>query len=60
MSFINKDFMLPNDAARQLYHEGAETLPIIDYHCHLSPQMIADKYEFRDITELCRLGVHYK
>ena len=60
MSFINDDFMLPCDAAKQLYHEGAEKLPIIDYHCHLVPQMIADNYEFRDITELWLGGDHYK
>ena len=40
-SFINEDFMLTNDYARELYHESAEKLPIIDYHCHLVPKMIA-------------------
>lgn len=60
MSFINNDFMLQGDAAKQLYHEGAEGLPIIDYHCHLIPQMIADNYQFSDITELWLGGDHYK
>ena len=58
--FINKDFMLHSDAARELYHKSAESMPIIDYHCHLVPQMIADNYEFRDITELWLGGDHYK
>jgi glucuronate isomerase len=41
MSFINEDFMLSNDFARELYHGSAEGMPIIDYHCHLSPQEMA-------------------
>ena len=60
MSFINEDFMLSNEAARQLYHEGAEKMPIIDYHCHLIPQMIAENNQFADITELWLGGDHYK
>ena len=60
MSFINEDFMLSNEAARQLYHEGAEKMPIIDYHCHLIPKMIAENHQFADITELWLGGDHYK
>ena len=60
MSFINEDFMLSNDAAKQLYHEGAEKMPIIDYHCHLIPQMIAQNHQFSDITELWLGGDHCK
>ena len=60
MSFINKDFMLTTDTARKLYHDSAEGLPIIDYHCHLVPQMIAENYQFADITELWLGGDHYK
>ena len=58
--FINKDFMLRSDAARELYHQSAEGMPIIDYHCHLSPQMIAENYKFADITEIWLGGDHYK
>ena len=58
--FIDKDFMLTNDAAKELYHESAENLPIIDYHCHLIPQMIADNYQFRNLTEIWLGGDHYK
>ena len=50
--FINEDFMLTNDFARELYHESAEKMPIIDYHCHLVPKMIADNHQFRDLTEV--------
>ena len=58
--FINKDFMLRSDAARELYHQSAEGMPIIDYHCHLNPQMIAENYKFADITEIWLGGDHYK
>ncbi|MCF0172791.1 MAG: glucuronate isomerase, partial [Bacteroidales bacterium] len=60
MSFINEDFMLGGDYARKLYHEHAEHMPIIDYHCHLVPQMIAENWQFKDITELWLGGDHYK
>ncbi len=58
--FIHDDFMLGNDYARELYHESAEKMPIIDYHCHLVPQMIAENYQFRDLTEVWLGGDHYK
>lgn len=64
MPFINEDFMLSNGTARELYHASAEKLPIIDYHCHLSPQQIAENIQFRDITQLWLVdghaGDHYK
>lgn len=56
--------MLSSDAARHLYHDSAETMPIIDYHCHLSPMQIAQNISFRDITQLWLVdghsGDHYK
>lgn len=60
MAFITEDFMLTNDYARELYHESAENLPIIDYHCHLVPKMIADNHQFKDLTEVWLGGDHYK
>lgn len=54
------EFLLNSPLAARLYHEHAEKLPIIDYHCHLSPQMIADDHRFRSITELWLGGDHYK
>jgi glucuronate isomerase len=59
-TFINKDFMLTCDAAGELYHESAESMPIIDYHCHLVPKMIAENYQFKDLTEVWLGGDHYK
>ena len=59
MTFINPDFLLSNDTARQLYHGSAEDMPIIDYHCHLVPQQIAENIQFRDITQLWLVDGHY-
>ena len=58
--FIHDDFMLTNDFARELYHESAEKMPIIDYHCHLVPEMIAGNHQFKDLTEVWLGGDHYK
>ncbi|MCD8289259.1 MAG: glucuronate isomerase [Prevotella sp.] len=58
--FITDDFLLSNDTARHLYHAHAEKLPVIDYHCHLSPKQVAEDYKFRSITELWLGGDHYK
>lgn len=60
MSFINEDFLLQTEWAKQLYHEHAEKLPIIDYHCHIPPKQVADDYRFRSITEIWLGGDHYK
>ena len=59
-AFMDKDFLLQTETAQELYHGHAETLPIIDYHCHLSPQMVAEDHRFRSITELWLGGDHYK
>ena len=60
MSFINNDFLLKTKTAQRLYHEFAEHLPIIDYHNHLSPQQIAENYQFKNLTEIWLEGDHYK
>ncbi|MBP5388988.1 MAG: glucuronate isomerase [Bacteroidales bacterium] len=59
-AFINDDFLLGSEAARELFHESAEAQPIIDYHCHLDPAQIAENHAFADITELWLGGDHYK
>ena len=58
--FINEDFLLHTDTARHLYHDHAESLPIIDYHCHLDPAMVAEDHRFSSITELWLGNDHYK
>ena len=60
MSFINDDFILKNETAKKLYHKYAKDLPIIDYHCHLSPKMIAEDYKFKNAYDLFLGGDHYK
>ena len=59
MSFINENFMLKTKTARALY-EAVKDLPIIDYHCHLSPKQIAENYQFRNAYDLFLGGDHYK
>lgn len=58
-NFIHEDFMLSNGTAKELFHGSAEAMPIIDYHCHLVPQQIAENIQFRDITQLWLVDGHY-
>ena len=58
-SIINDSFMLKNDVAKELY-DRVKDLPIIDYHCHISPKMIAENYKFRNAFDLFLGGDHYK
>jgi len=44
--------------ARELYHLAARDLPIIDYHCHLSAELMAADHQFRSITEIWLEGDH--
>ena len=58
--FIKDDFLLQNEVSRQLFHKYAKNMPIIDYHCHLDPELIANNFRFTSITELWLSGDHYK
>ncbi len=58
--FIHDDFLLDSVPARRLFHEVAEDLPIIDYHCHLPPRQIAEDHRFANLTEIWLAGDHYK
>ena len=49
--FMDKDFLLQTEVAKKLYHEYAEQVPVLDYHCHLIPQEIAEDIHFKNITE---------
>jgi len=60
MSFIHDDFLLSTKAARRLYHEYAESEPILDYHCHLPPRDVAANRRFGDLFEIWLEGDHYK
>lgn len=59
-NFIGANFLLQSDIAEKLYHEYAKDLPIIDYHNHLSPQLIAEDQPIKNITEAWLKGDHYK
>ena len=59
-SFITEDFLLQNEYASQLYHSYAKDLPIIDYHCHLSPADISQNRKFENLTKIWLEGDHYK
>ena len=58
--FLDKDFLLNTETGRKLYHEAAEKLPIIDYHCHLSPREIWEDIRYENITQVWLGGDHYK
>ncbi len=58
--FLNEDFLLQTDTARRLYHEHAAPQPIIDYHCHLPPDQIAQNRQFDNLTQIWLYGDHYK
>ena len=51
-NFMDENFLLQTETAQKLYHEHAAKMPIIDYHCHLIPQMVADDYQFKSLTEI--------
>lgn len=58
--FMTKDFLLDTDVAKELYHSYAEKMPIIDYHCHVSPKEIYEDLKAENITQLWLYGDHYK
>lgn len=58
--FMGEDFLLTTDTAVKLYESYAKDMPIIDYHCHLSPQEIYENKKFKNITEAWLYGDHYK
>lgn len=58
--FLDENFLLSNETAQKLYHDYAKDMPIIDYHCHLSPQEIYENKRFSNITEAWLYGDHYK
>ena len=58
--FLDENFLLETKTAERLYHEYAANLPIIDYHCHLPPNEIADDINFENLTRIWLYGDHYK
>ena len=58
--FMDDNFLLQTEAAQQLYHNYAENMPILDYHCHINPQEIYEDRQFENITQVWLGGDHYK
>ena len=59
-AFMDQDFLLSTDTAKELYHEFAAKVPVLDYHCHINPQEIAEDRKFENITQVWLGGDHYK
>ena len=59
-AFMDKDFLLSTDTAKKLFHEIAEPMPVLDYHCHINPREIAEDRKFENITQVWLGGDHYK
>ncbi len=57
---FSEELFLTNETGRELYHKYAEHMPIIDYHCHISPQAMYENHEFEDLGEMWLEGDHYK
>ncbi|MGJ8632654.1 MAG: glucuronate isomerase [Luteolibacter sp.] len=60
MSYLHDNFLLPNKTGQWLFHDVANLQPILDYHCHLSPQEIADNVGFSNLSDIWLGGDHYK
>jgi glucuronate isomerase len=58
--FLDENFLLSSKTSQQLYHEFAKKMPIIDYHCHLPPDQIANDTNFENLTQVWLYGDHYK
>ncbi|WP_114792045.1 glucuronate isomerase [Niabella yanshanensis] len=58
--FLDENFLLETKTAQTLYHEYAKQMPIIDYHCHLPPDQIANDKQFENLTQIWLYGDHYK
>ena len=67
--FMDKDFLLETGTAKHLFHDYAEHMPLVDYHCHISPREIYENRRFNNLTEVwlggknpdgSYFGDHYK
>ena len=59
-AFMDQDFLLETETARKLYHDYAAKMPVLDYHCHISPKEITEDRKFENITQVWLGGDHYK
>ena len=59
-AFMDEEFLLSTPTAQKLYHEYAEVMPVLDYHCHLNPQEIYEDRKYENITQVWLGSDHYK
>ncbi len=59
-AFMDSEFLLSTETAQELFHTYAEKTPILDYHCHINSQEIAEDRQFENITQVWLGGDHYK
>ena len=65
MAFLDDDYLLGTQLSRELFHDVAEDLPLVDYHCHLRAKEIYEDPHFDNIvdawlTDGHNYGDHYK
>lgn len=58
--FNDENFLLQTETAQRLYHDHAAKMPIIDYHCHLIPEYVANNHVFENLSKIWLEGDHYK
>lgn len=58
--FLGDNFLLESQTAQTLYHAYAKKMPVIDYHCHLPADQIANDINFENLTQAWLCGDHYK
>ena len=51
-AFMDKDFLLETETAKHLFHDYAENMPLVDYHCHIPPQEIYENRRFDDLVQV--------
>ena len=68
-AFMDKDFLLETETAKHLFHDYSDPMPLVDYHCHISPKEIYEDRRFNNIAEVwlggenpdgTYFGDHYK
>lgn len=59
-NFNDDNFLLQTATAEKLYHEHAAKMPIIDYHCHLIPEYVANDHRWDNLSQIWLEGDHYK
>ena len=50
--FMDKDFLLETETAKHLFHDYAEHMPLVDYHCHINPKEIYEDRRFDNLVEV--------